>query len=261
MIRINWQSEPPQGLEQTDANIAACRARGLPGLSFFTARPPLAVVGGGPSLADHLAELKAWPGDMWVSGSAFPWALEHGLRASFFTIDQHTDLAAQGKGAKHAILASCCDPLTFDTLLADGCAIEVFDLVHDTPETTNHNATTITAAPWVAPTMGYSDVTFFGCDSSYRGEQTHAYPDEYDHDVLTVFCNGGFFDTNPGMLMQAIFMEVVIRRFPSVFKVRGDGLLAAMVEKPAYFVQSCRPRLARKVLNSAFGVELPEFQE
>ncbi len=132
--------------------------------------------------------------------------------------------------------------------------------MHDTPETTNHNATTVTAAPWCAPTMGYSDVTFFGCEGSYR-EQTHAYYDEPVTDLLNVFCSGRFFDTNPGFLMQSIFMAECIRAFPRVFKLRGDGLLAAMVEKPAYYVQSCHPGLARRVINSAFGVELPEFQQ
>ncbi len=220
----------------TARNVASCKARGLPYVGWAD-RPPLAIVGGGPSVVYHLEELKVFPGDVWVSGSAFQWARPLGIDATFFTIDQHQSLAKDGASARKAILATVCHPDVFEALL--GADVQVFDLVTD-----QLYATSIPTSMFVALAMGYSDITFYGCDSSYGGT-THAYVAPYwdDKERLTVACGGESYETNPSFLMQAEFMSAAIRMAPQLFKVRGYGLMPAMVESPEYDVTHYPARL------------------
>lgn len=220
---------------------------GLPRISNY-ARPPLAVVGGGPSALDYMMDLRCWPGDMWVSGSAFQWAKSLGVvYPTFFTIDQSTQLAVDGRGAKRAILATCCDAVVFEEL--KDAKVEVFDLIESGPNA-NHWATTVTAAPKIALDMGYRDITFYGCDSSFRGG-THAYATDPVNDALIVRCCGQDFITRPSFVMQAEFLKDIFRIAPKVFKLRGDGLLAAMVRNPEYDTTHAVYALANRILKRA----------
>ncbi|MCR4332421.1 MAG: hypothetical protein NUV34_06935 [Sulfuricaulis sp.] len=196
-----------------------------------------------------MSEIRGWAGDIWISGSAFQWALSIGVfYPTFFTIDQSPQLAIDCKGAKRAILATCCDPSVFEEL--KGGKIEVFDLVGSGPNA-NHWATTVTAAPKIALDMGYRDITFFGCDSSFISVGgTHAYSTAPVNDALIVRCGGQDFITRPSFVMQAEFMKDIFRFAPKVFKLRGDGLLAAMVVTPEYDVTHAVPALADRILMS-----------
>lgn len=232
--------------EQTTRNIAHCKALCLPSISRY-ARPSLAVVGGGPSANDYMTELRGWAGDMWVSGSAFQWVLSIGIvNPTFFTIDQSPHLAIDGKNAKKAILATCCDPCVFDSL--KDAKIEVFDLIESLPKV-NHWSTTVTAAPRIAIEMGYRDITFYGCDSSFR-ENTHAYVTDKVDDAIIVKCGGHDFITRPSFLMQAEFMAQLLTKAPNVYKMKGDGLLEQMLRHD-YDITHATNELAARILKRA----------
>jgi hypothetical protein len=224
-MRIDWKCERNVPAENQARNIAACA--GFKKVGAHT-RPVLAVVAGGPSVSEHIEELRQWPGDLWIVGSAFPWALANGIEGTFFNIDQHPSVAKDCVGAKKAILATCTDPSVFAALNGE---VEVFDVEN------NHYATSLTATPFLAPMMGYTEIHFYGCESSYR-DTTHAYRHEYwegrGSDTIRVVCNGGAFLTNPSFLMQAEFMAEVVRLAPQLFHIHCDGLLAAMVQNSDY---------------------------
>jgi hypothetical protein len=226
-VKIRWVGNVLVPPEKTASNIAYCKSLGLPGIRE-SERPVLAVVGGGPSVARHLDELKNWPGDVWVSGGAYPWAVRNGIRATFFTIDQSPEMAVDGLGAEHAVVATCCDPSVFEMLA--NASVEVFDIHHE-GEDANHGATSVTAVPKIALLMGYREVHFFGCDSSFEGS-SHAYKHQPAAYQMVVQCNGGSYETAADMLMQAEFMSLVLRSCPGVFVNRSEGLLKAMVEAP-----------------------------
>ncbi len=188
-------------------------------------RPSLAVVGGGPSVVDHLDELKCWNGDIWACSSAFPWLRDRGVNASFFCIDPHPIAAQFARGAHHAILSTCVDPgLLAELSTAD---VEVFDLIH-TDGRGNHGVSTATAAPELSIRMGYRDVHFFGLDSSYADGKSHAYLHYQTENRIVVKCNGKSFLTDPALLMQAEYMAEMIRLCP-LFKNRSGGLLEQLV--------------------------------
>lgn len=247
MPKINWICEVV-GIApgETERNKAHARSLGLPYISVHE-RPKLAVVGGGPSVLDFKDELAEWDGDVWVSGSAFPLISTICKTPTFFTIDQSTDLAKDGKGAKKAILATCCNPSVFEVL--KDAEIEIFDIFTGGPNS-NHHATTITAAPKVGLDMGYRDITFFGCEGSFM-ETTHAYETTEINDKIIVKCNGQNFVTRPSFLLQCEFMARVVHINPRLFKVRGEGLLTAMVKDLDYDITHAQPELARRILKDA----------
>lgn len=229
-MKINWTSEVALPGSQTLANIAGAKARNLPRPSKSD-RPALAVIAGGPSVVEYSDEIKAFKGDVWGVGTAFPMAQSLRPEATFFSIDQRPEGVSDCAGAKSAILATCCDASLFDAL--SSVPVMAFDLVASGPDA-NHHDTSVTAIPRIALDMGYTDVTFYGCDSSFR-DSTHAYDPHYQvQDEIVVICNGKAFCTEPGFLMQAEFMARVIRLFPNVFKLRGDGLLPDMVKDLDY---------------------------
>lgn len=217
--------------EKLEANRRHAKSLGLKGPEKMD-RPPLAVVGGGPSVHERLDELRAWPGDIWVSCGAFPWARENGLEGVFFSADPQPLVADLARGATRAVVSSCSDPSVFAAL--EGADVTVFDL-YETEEESNHGVSTATAAPVLSAVMGYPSVSFFGCDSSYEG-QTHIYGGAAPESAITVACGGVLYDTTLQLLAQAECLAEVMRAAPGRFICRSGGLLAAMIETPDYDV-------------------------
>lgn len=250
-MKIEWTTSTCVPLEELYSNVRHAKSLNLPGLSQKR-RPPLAIVGGGPSLPSHLDTLRNWSGDVWACGSPYPWCVENGIDAVFFNIDPLTETIGLARGAKKAILSTTNHPGVFDVVES----VEVFDLI-DEGEGFRHGATTATAVPHVAAYMGYSDVTFFGCESSFPEGKTHAYKHEDWELHIAVMCNGERFVTKPQLLFQADLLSQVIRGCPSCKEASG-GLLRAMVANPEYDIvagnKAAHDRVNRKVkLVSDYG--------
>ncbi len=227
-MKIIWHGEPLVSLEDRERNVAYCASLGLPEVGE-SERPPLAVVGGGPSVARRIEELWDWQGDMWVCGTAYLWAMEKDLKATYFNVDQAEDQGIFSKGAKHAILATCCSPGQFDSL--KGAKIEVFDVT-----AYSHGPSCASCTFELALRMGYRSVTYFGCESSYADGACHAYayPWFQQKAQLRVVCGGKTFDTEAALLMQAEHMAALIREFPAFFMEKSGGLLRQMIQTPDY---------------------------
>jgi hypothetical protein len=229
-------------------NEAYARSLGLPYVKE-SERPPLAVVGGGHSILENVAELQSWAGDVWAIGSAFQWCRSQGIKATFFCVDPQPG-AELVIGAEHAIVATCTDPGVLRALQAIGARVEIFDLVA-TLERCNHGPTSATAVPELAvPDMGYRSVTFFGCESSYGGT-THAYKDHAEPCRIWVQCNGEEFETGAEFLMQAECLAHVLRALPQFFNERSGGLLRALTATPDYDIT----HVSRKVYRELFQKE------
>jgi hypothetical protein len=195
----------------------------------------LAVVGGGPSIADRLDELKVWPGDIWAINGAFQWLRQRGVRATFFSIDP-TDLILDDLvGARRAVLGMTCHRSVFSVL--SDIHVEAFSTYG--PDAIECGATTATSAIHAALVWGYKSVTFFGCEGSWGEQFTHAYGNARPtgslpqfHDLLRVSCNGQEFLTAPDMIMQVEFLSRMIRELPKFAFEKSGGLLGAAVESP-----------------------------
>lgn len=196
----------------------------------------LAVVGGGPSVADHVEELTKWDGEVWAINGAFPWCLSRGIDAAFFSIDPLPQTAAHGRGAVRAVLAIWCHPNTFD-------ALKGAEIVAVRP--VSHGATSATAAPAIAIVAGYREVVFYGCESSF-GESTHVYGNRGIGNLMRVACNGHEFLTTPDLMMQAEFLGGLIRQAP-MFTERSGGLLSAFIASPDINVIAATPDIHKAV--------------
>lgn len=232
-MKINFTSAgcvPVAGLER---NEAYARRLGFPKWSP-AASPNLAVVGGGPSIANHIEELASWDGDIWAINGAYRWCRDRGIDAAFFTIDPQPETTELAVEVERAVLSVQCDPSMFDAL--HGTDIEAF-------EAGPAYATTATAAPALAIRKGHSSVWFYGCEGSYDGA-THAY-DHFRRDLknlMRVRCNGQEFLTTPDMMMQTEFLGSLIREAPC-FHERSGGLLAAFIASPEIDVIAATQRI------------------
>lgn len=231
-MRVRFSGKPMVPVERLQLNAAAARARNLP-KPEHKKRPPLAIVGGGPSVTKQVERLHRWKGDIWIIGTAFPWAIKNGIKGTFFNIDPLPEQAGYAKGAENAILATVCDPSVFDAIPG----VIAFDLVNRA-DYCNHNISAAASTPVLALEMGYTKVVYFGCESSYDFT-THAYDYENVHSLeLCMWVRVGdmVYPTNPPFYMQAQEMAELIRTCPLVFSEESGGLLRALIADPEHDV-------------------------
>jgi hypothetical protein len=222
-VRLNITAIPCVPVETLGRNVAYSRSLGLPKLG--EARHPfLAIVGGGPSIKDHLDELRVWDGVIWAINGAYAYLREHGILSRFFTTDPLPGIAAMSEKVDSAVMATCCDPSAFDA--AFHAHVEIIDL-DDYP----CGPTTASTAPIIAATHGFRQVSFFGCEGNF-GDDTHAYGTPRDVNLLQVECNGQEFLTSPQMYHQTQYLADVMRVAPGVFIDRSGGFLSACIADP-----------------------------
>lgn len=198
---------------------------GLSRLSSEAGGAELAVVGGGPSIENHVEELRRWKGDIWAINGAWQWCQEHGIEAAYYSVCPNPHKLEGLEHCKRAVLHVHCPPDLFDALKhAD---VRVFEL--------NGGVTSATAAPLTAAHAGFHKVTLFGCESSYNDV---GHPNAYQVPLrknwlrVSVPCGNGSrtFLTDPELVMQADVLSTLIRQFPFYCQEKSGGLLGAMVE-------------------------------
>lgn len=218
--------EPGQALR----NAHHAESLGLPRFAMKE-RPPLLVLGGGLSIRDHIEEVRASTADKWLVGSAFRWWHEQGVEGTFFSVHPSPASVQNVNGVSRALLATQTDPAVFAML--ERAEVEVFDLIADLKG--GHGVTTATCAPMLAVSMGYTDITFYGCEGNY-GHSTHLYMSVDDQYMMKVRCDGQDFLTGAEFLMQSEFLAAALRSYPGMFHEKSGGLLAAMLRNPDYDV-------------------------
>ena len=233
-------------------HIKHAESLGHPRFPRGTKRGPLAIVGGGPSIRNHIERLMYWPGEIWAVNGAWNWCREHDIDATFFSVDPAEGVAELCRGARKAILSYCVHPSVFKSLARETKIIAPQVYMVPTPphpETVGCGPTTASTAPDVATKMGYSPITFFGCESSYVPEVgTHAYMDEPQENLMIVTCGDRAFATEPEYISQAECLSEIIRKFPDVFKEESGGLLRAMVEiGPEWDCVATQPGMAERL--------------
>jgi hypothetical protein len=202
--------------------------------------PSLAIVGGGPSVADHIDELREWDGEIWSINGAWRWCRDNDIDAAFYTIDPMPCISDLVAGADRAILADWCDPSVFAAL--DGAHVELAELGEDALPSGSTSACT---GPAIAAHRGHRSVALFGCESNYAGA-THVYKTEPELTRIDVECGGAIFETSPQMLMQAEYLGPMLRDLPMFLTDKSGGLLSAyakhgecdVVAAPRHFVEN-----------------------
>lgn len=183
----------------------------------------LAIVGGGPLVIHDLPELQSWEGDVWGINFTAQWLNENGVQATLFTVDPEPFEVH----APDAILGSVCDPSLFEQF--EG-RVRTFHMLQTHEDGICGGSFSSTCAAAVALRMGYSDVSFFGCEGSYE-TQDHVDRHEGREAELFVRAGGKDYRTCPPFMIQCEELAKLLT-FDGVFHNRSGGLLKAMVENP-----------------------------
>jgi hypothetical protein len=198
---------------------------------------PLAIVGGGHSVASHIAELQDWQGDIWAINGAWEWCRDRDIEATMFSIDPLPGLADVARRCTSAILASCCDPSVFEAMA--GQDVTIFDMLLDG---TRNGPTSLSTSPIVGLMAGYAEFHLFGADSSYASA-THVYKNDDVDYKMVVKVGDAEFMTEPEFLMQAEFLAQMVRDCGKFVKLRSSGLVRALVDNPNWECLKLTPKL------------------
>jgi hypothetical protein len=218
MVTFEGVSSVPD--EQLEKNREYSLSLGLPEVGSYEAKGPLAIVGGGHSLALYKYTLQNWRGTVWAVNGAYKWCKENGINAIFFSFDPCPVVAEMAKGADSAILHRKSAMETYQAMA--GKPVWVGD-------TKEGGCTSVGGAVAVGVAVGFKDITLFGCEASMQPESTHIYANLPGDDDIVVWCNGMHFYTTARMFIGCIEIRNMVKAVPFLKELSG-GLLRAMVE-------------------------------
>jgi hypothetical protein len=226
---------PPEFLSR---NKALNEGRGL----SFPGEPasgPLAVIGGGPQIDKFVDELAAWPGEIWAINGAFGWCLDHGIKATFYSLDALPDLVSLSTRASSAILSDDCSPAVREAVQGPVYLVEM--------EAIPKGCTSACTAPMLAALKGYEGITLYGCESSFINAE-HAYSWSFlTTSRVLVECGGREFLTTPPLIMQAEYLAEIATSIPGYLTVKGDGFLPALIKHGDYSVLKISRDIAESI--------------
>lgn len=213
-MKITVQGAVPRHV--LEANARHCKTLKLPKV---VPRPIhgrcVALVGGGPSVKDHIEEIRAFD-EVWGINEVPSYLNQFGIRATLFSIDPDL-MRPEAYDVDRAILAEYVSPEVFAAL--KGKDVMTFDGRYGGP-------TSMCRAPRIALNLGFGRATFFGCEGSFSG-QSHAYK-EVNRGRIVVRCGGSDYLTQPDYFMQCEVLSEFVVEHPQVFAERSGGLLGAM---------------------------------
>lgn len=231
-------------------NIEQNAARDLPWVWMHPAHEKVAVMcGGGPSLVDHLPEIKALQaagGVVFAMNGASQFLRQHGVAVDHQVIaDAKPETASLvDPEAWHHLMASQVDAKTIERAER----VTLWHLAID--ETMDRffpaerrqaggyaliggGAAVGNSALCVAYVMGYRTFEIFGYDSSHRGDDSHAYPQPMNKFIPTVNVTwaGRTYLSSVAMKAQAEKFQITgqaLKQEGCTLNVHGEGLLPAM---------------------------------
>lgn len=248
LARIIAKSHMAASLDEVRANIEANLKRGLPEFhnhpswKKFKGEAPVAIVGGGPSLADTIDELRKFRHVM-VCGSAHDYVISQGIEPEFAVVmDPDRAITA-------SYLKNPCPTTTY--LIASGCHASVFDALERNQVVLWHCAgtadpnvvplensigggcTVVLRAIGVAMLMGYGNQHFFGFDSCVKGQHSHAYPAEDVGKLIDVRLPGSnrIYYCADYHLAQAQQFQGILKQHGQYITptIHGEGLIAEIM--------------------------------
>ncbi|HXE05826.1 MAG TPA: hypothetical protein VN579_07560 [Bryobacteraceae bacterium] len=222
MAKIHWDCAPTVSDDGRRANARIIEALGL---QKHRGAGRLAIVGGGPSIREHVEELRAWDGAVWAVNGAINWCIDHGVEAWFYTADASplANWTYDLSRVQRAVLAPDCSPELVAILRATGVLVSLSGLPQSGP-------TSVNASDFLALEAGYQHITYFGCEGSFSEDGTHAFRSFPVTDWMDIDTPGGRFRTKAEFISQAIMLSNTINAFPDFYTEKSGGLLRAMVE-------------------------------
>lgn len=214
----------------------------IPRIKTAAAHDRVAVLcGSGPSLADHLSDVRGLHGDLFALNGAANFLASNGIVPDYQVLVDARDRTADLIGvAKAHLFASQCDPVCFErkpTALMwhfiNGDLDSMLPADEEAHAQIGGAGSVGNCALALAWAMGYRRFEIFGYDSSHRGDNSHAF-----HQALNDFEPWGRFEFNGKGYIASYTMRSQASRFQlvanalllngCVVNVHGDGLLPDM---------------------------------
>ncbi len=248
--RIEWTVVSNSPKEKVFANVTINSRRSVPWVKEVPAHDGHAVlVGGGPSVADTLSEIRqreAQGQDVFALNGTAGWLSQYGLMPKYQVL---LDSRPQNRrfvrpiAAEQFLIASQCDPVIFD-ILADQ---EVTLFHHAEDGIKEHfegrsiliggGITVGLTAMALVYALGYRQLHLYGYDSSDREGESHAYAQAEagaENDRRDIWVGRKRFSASPAMYAQAQafpqFAQLLADR-GCVITVHGSGLLPEVVKQ------------------------------
>lgn len=202
------------------------------------------IVGGGPSLKSSIMELKKRQAEgqiIWALNNSFNYLLEHDIQPhAHIMLDarpENVNFVPESKALK--LYASQCHPDVFERALrGPGQVIIWHPYISGIQEKIGDRKVAFIGvgnsvglkALGLAKLFGFKQVHLFGYDSSYDGENNHAYDQPLNNKerVIEVIVNGQKFKCAPWMATQTEEFKACLNNFINGgmnFTVHGQGLL------------------------------------
>jgi hypothetical protein len=238
--KIRWSSEPTVSEGERLVNAKIIAALGLP---KHRGAGRLAIVGGGPSIREHVAELRAWYGTIWAVNGAINWCIDNGIDAWFYTADSSpiANWTYDLSRVRRAVLAPDCSPEMVEHLQTFGAEITLTAPLESGPTSAN-------ASDFLSIDAGYDKVVYYGCEGSFDYDDTHAFASFPIPDWVVVELGGERYRTKAEFISQSIMLSNILTAFPQVYSEKSGGLLRAMVEHgPDYDVYMVSNNLFAKL--------------
>ena len=198
------------------------------------------IVGGGPSLPQHIEKIKHLRANgvkLITINNAYKWCLDNGLTPSAMVMVDARKFNARFtkpvvEDCKYFI-ASQCNPSVFEGLPKDRTYIwhtqadllkDILDEQYKTWWSVPGGSTVLLRAIPLFRMLGFKRFHLFGCDSSLgENEMHHAYEQEENDGqlVMPVNVSGKIFNCNPWMVSQA-------QEFIDLVKMLGDEIELAI---------------------------------
>lgn len=243
--------------EQLLSNIKTNSARDLKWVGFRPKRDSAAIiVGGGPSLADHLDAIRASVakgGVIFACNAAATFLIDNGIDVAFQVIADakpETATLVEPRALYH-LFASQVDPACFDVPHETKNFVMLWHLHMDNMEDVfpeerkkrggyalvGGGAAVGNSACALSYVMGYRTLEIFGLDSSHRGDASHAYDQPMNRFIPTIRVDWAdkTFTSSVAMKAQAekfIITGRALEQAGCKLTVHGDGLLPTMWNTP-----------------------------
>lgn len=198
----------------------------------------IVIVGGGPSLKDHIDGLRARVAlgqKIWATNNTYSWLKSRGIQpAAQIILDARPEMAAMVEPEQGVtfFLGQGVHPSVYDKL--EGCDVVMY---HGRQPGTGF--TVGIKAMYLASNWGYKTLALYGFDSSYSDDgEHHAYAQSLNdrENTLEVMFENHRYRCAPWMAIQAEEFRQVALSFAeqgATIVVAGDGLLPAVARSLA----------------------------
>lgn len=226
--------------------LAQAHSNARRGLPWFEEKPEnsraVALVAGGPSLADEILRLRFLDADVVALNGAHDYLIDRGIVPKYAVVlDSREENAAFVRNPNPDttyLIAAVCHPAVLDALAGHRVVLWANDmdgLEVDAPVRVGGGATVGMKAMYLAYLDGYRDFHLFGFDSCYRDERNHAYPQPLNDGEarMAVHVAGRSFTCAPWMVKQAREFQQQARTLLDLgcaITVHGDGLIAHVAD-------------------------------